>query len=233
MKKLGMIGLAVAGLAAFVVFISGVSITLDLIKAGTYDITSEWAFWMAIVGCLVAGACGTGFEHLRLSTGGEKAMPSKKKSPTASVNEEKLVGGVLLVGVAIFEFSTNYLADNFLVPYQQTRLLRNVFSSGLFPLVIGLWGLGMIGVGIKPFLDKMNRNEKKKKSETEKGEKVGCSHQKPLVDSNAPNKTFQCPECDRPYRLGDYQPDADEIFCSWCHEKLPESPRNASSQGSQ
>jgi hypothetical protein len=30
----------------------------------------------------------------------------------------------------------------------------------------------------------------------------------------------QCPECETPYREGDYRPDADVIFCSFCKAQL-------------
>jgi len=78
----------------------------------------------------------------------------ESSNSTGSVNEGKLLGGVLLVGVAVFEFFTNYLTDNYLIPYQQTKLLRNVFSSGLFPVIIGIWGLAQIYGGVKPLFDK-------------------------------------------------------------------------------
>ncbi len=32
---------------------------------------------------------------------------------------------------------------------------------------------------------------------------------------------FPCPECGRPYRVSDYRPDAEHIYCSYCKAELP------------
>ncbi len=59
-----------------------------------------------------------------------------------------------LPGFTIFEFSTLYFTKNYLVPYQESGLLRNIASSGIAPIVIGLWGLRNLydEVGKFPFI---------------------------------------------------------------------------------
>ena len=65
-------------------------------------------------------------------------------SKTKKIDFDKLLGGCVLVGVAMWEFSTFYLTDKYLIPYAQVQALRNLWSSGVFPLVIGLWGSMLI-----------------------------------------------------------------------------------------
>jgi hypothetical protein len=83
----------------------------------------------------------------------QQGRASKEKAGAkVKINGDKLVFGVVLCGLSLFEFSTQYFTKGFLVPYQQTELLRNLFASGVFPIVIGLWGLKLIFDAFKRFL---------------------------------------------------------------------------------
>ena len=85
-------------------------------------------------------------------TEAEKAVdpPPQPLFVWARMDGGKLIWGCFLAGVAMWEMSTHYLAENYLVPYQQTNLMRSLFSSALVPLLVGLWGLRAIYAGIKP-----------------------------------------------------------------------------------
>jgi len=71
----------------------------------------------------------------------------KKMQIKIKINGDRLVFGFILIGVSFFEFSTFYLTNNYLIPYQDTSLLRNLFSIGAFPITTGLLGLKEIFSG--------------------------------------------------------------------------------------
>lgn len=76
------------------------------------------------------------------------------------INEGNLLGGIFLIGFAVFEFSTSYFTKNYLVPYQNTELLRNIFSSGIFPIIIGLWGVRNIYDELRNFATSRDNHTK-------------------------------------------------------------------------
>ena len=42
-----------------------------------------------------------------------------------------------------------------------------------------------------------------------------------LLTSSGETYVHRCPQCGLPYRLEDYRPDAEHIYCSGCHAELP------------
>lgn len=67
-------------------------------------------------------------------------------------DDAKFIGGCALVGISIWEFSTRSLSENYLLPAQDTDALRSLFSSGLLPILLGLWGLKLLWDSLSPFL---------------------------------------------------------------------------------
>lgn len=82
----------------------------------------------------------------------EKLAKPSSKNKSHKIDEGKLLSGLALVGVSIWELSTSYLTDNFLVPYQSNQVLKNIFSSGVFPLLMLPWGLKLIYDALKQYV---------------------------------------------------------------------------------
>jgi len=60
------------------------------------------------------------------------------------INLEKLIFGSFLIIFSIFEFSTFYLTNNYLAPYLDSNILRNITLSGALPIIAGLRGVQLI-----------------------------------------------------------------------------------------
>ena len=56
---------------------------------------------------------------------------------------------------------------------------------------------------------------------------AGCGCTLPVLEVayrlSRPKETYdaQCGACATPYRVDDYRPELDHIYCSWCHAELP------------
>ncbi len=148
----GMTISAIIGFAIFYGFIHYASQIQNAYRDGTSNDLGLGSFLIPIGLFFAAGACGIVFDQFRLSgeTEQETRQREVKESTSAKINEGKLLGGVVVLGLAIFEASNGYFARNYLVQYQDTELLRNFYSSALFPILIGLSGLGLIYAAVKP-----------------------------------------------------------------------------------
>ncbi len=126
MRKLKLIGLGLTGITGFMFFMVNATSMFQAFKKGASDDIGGQTILFALAGFIVAGICGGLFEHVRLGATGNNNIPEKQDKMPANENDEKIggpidegkfLGGLFLIGVAIFEFSTNYFRAHLKIDY--------------------------------------------------------------------------------------------------------------------
>ena len=87
----------------------------------------------------------------------EKTIVEGMSNKKLNLNYENLVFGCIVFIFSIYEFSTFYITNEYLIPLQDTALLKNLFSVGILPIAALVWALNIINSG---FHDSTGGSEK-------------------------------------------------------------------------